>query len=204
MSYRVIGSRKTRTFRVLWALEELGQDYDWVDAAPRGPEALALHPSGKVPLLQHYGSVLSDSVAIMTYLADRHGALTAPAGTLARARQDAVTLWLIDDVDAILWAAAKHSFALPPERRVAELKPVLKWEFQRAADTLAGHLGDGPFLTGEAITLTDILAAHCLAWARVARFPDPPAPLRDWLSDMQARPAYRRAQGPRPQTDARS
>jgi glutathione S-transferase len=125
--YQVIGVPKTRAFRVLWTLEELGQSYDLVPAQPQSAEARAANPSGKVPALVEDGESITDSVAIITYLADKHGALTAPAGTLARAKQDAITNMVIDEMDAILWTAARHSFILPEDRRVPEIKDSLNW-----------------------------------------------------------------------------
>ena len=127
--YEVIGMRASRAMRVLWMLEEAGLPYRHIPAKPRDADAAAANPSGKIPALRDGDAVITDSVAIMTYLADKHGVLTAPAGTIARARQDAMTLQIIDDVDACLWAAARHSFILPEEHRVPGLKDAMKWEY---------------------------------------------------------------------------
>jgi glutathione S-transferase len=113
--YTVIGSVKTRTFRVLWLLEELGVEYAFQPAAPRSPEVLALSPLGKVPVLLDDDHVFTDSTAIMTYLADKHGQMTYAAGTPERAVQDGHTNFLLDEFDACLWAAARHG----PLRRLA-------------------------------------------------------------------------------------
>ena len=82
---KVYGSAKSRAFRVLWMLEEVGEPYEHVDAAPHSAEIVARNPSGKVPVLEVEGTALTDSTAILTWLADRHGKLTFPAGTLERA-----------------------------------------------------------------------------------------------------------------------
>ena len=116
--YRVIGPTRTRTLRVLWALEELDQPYDHVGAMPHAEEVVAFNPAGKVPVLVVGGVPITDSLAIMTYLADKHGRLTFPAGTLERARQDSLTQFINDEFDQILWTAARHSFILPEDRRV--------------------------------------------------------------------------------------
>ncbi|MDF3382096.1 MULTISPECIES: glutathione S-transferase family protein [Sulfitobacter] len=190
--YTVIGGTKTRAFRVMWMLEELGQPYDLNPAAPRSEEARKYNPSGKIPALVDGDEVLTDSVAIMTYLADKHGALTAPAGTPARARQDAMTFWLIDEFDAILWAAAKHSFVFPEEARVPAIKDSLKAEFERAASTLSGRL-EGPFLMGDQITLPDLLAVHCINWSIGAKFPRVDDKLNLWAKTLRERPAFNAA-----------
>ncbi|WPZ21518.1 glutathione S-transferase [Sulfitobacter faviae] len=187
--YTVIGGTKTRAFRVMWMLEELGQPYDLTPAAPRSDEARKYNPSGKIPALVDGDEVLTDSVAIMTYLADKHGALTAPAGTPARARQDAMTFWLIDEFDAVLWAAAKHSFVFPEEARVPAIKDSLKAEFERAASTLSDRL-EGPFLMGDQITLPDLLAVHCINWSIGAKFPRVDDKLNLWAKSLRERPAF--------------
>ena len=187
--YTVIGGTKTRAFRVMWMLEELGQPYDLNPAAPRSDEARKYNPSGKIPALVDGDEVLTDSVAIMTYLADKHGALTDPAGTPARARQDAMTFWLIDEFDAVLWAAAKHSFVFPEEARVPAIKDSLKAEFERAASTLSDRL-EGPFLMGDQITLPDLLAVHCINWSIGAKFPRVDDKLNLWAKSLRDRPAF--------------
>ncbi len=189
--YKVHGKILTRTFRVLWLLEELGLPYERIDSAPQSEEIRRLNPLGKVPVLEDGDAVLSDSVAIMTYLADKHGQLTYPAGTVERARQDAMTLMLIDDLDALLWAAARHSFVLPEDRRVAEIKPSLAWEFQRNAARIADLIA-GPYVTGDRMTIPDILLVHCLNWAVSAKFPVENPRLADYADSMRGREAYKR------------
>ncbi|AYE84979.1 MAG: glutathione S-transferase [Sulfitobacter sp.] len=187
--YTVIGGTKSRAFRVMWMLEELGQPYALNPAAPRSEEARKYNPSGKIPALVDGDEVLTDSLAIMTYLADKHGALTAPAGTPERARQDALTFWLIDEFDAILWAAAKHSFIFPEEARVPAIKDSLKAEFERAAKNLSDRL-EGPFLMGDQITVPDLLAVHCINWSIGAKFPRVDDKLNLWAKSLRERPAF--------------
>jgi glutathione S-transferase len=191
--YKVIGSLRSRAFRVMWMLEEIGQDYEHIPAAPNSDEARAYNPSGKIPALVDGDAVLTDSVAIMTYLADKHGALTAPAGTVARAKQDAMTLWLIDEFDAILWSAAKHTFALPEDKRVPAIRDSLMFEFDRSAAALSKRL-DGPFLMGDQITVPDLLACHCLNWAMGAKFPRTDEKVFAYAKALRERPAFLAAQ----------
>lgn len=190
--YRVIGTVKSRTFRVMWMLEELGLDYEVTHAAPRSDEISQLNPLGKIPALIDGDAVLTDSVAIMTYLGDKHGALTAPAGSVARAHQDAMTLWLIDEMDALLWTASKHSFVLPEKLRVPDIKPTVKKEFARNVALLEQRMA-GDFLMGDAITIPDILAAHCLGWSIVANFEPLPDGIKAYSKRLRDRPAYRAA-----------
>ena len=191
--YRVMGTAKSRSFRVLWMLEELGQPYEHIPANPRSEGVAQFNPAGKVPVLIDDGTPITDSTAILTYLADRHGGLTHPAGTLDRARQDSLTQFLLDEFDAALWLAARHSFILPEELRLSAIKNTLRWEFEASQKTLVHRMGEGPFLMGEVMTVPDIILAHCLDWALIARFPVVETRLSDYLDRMRQRPAYRRA-----------
>ncbi|WP_293573858.1 glutathione S-transferase family protein [Phaeobacter sp.] len=186
--YTVIGTPMTRSFRVLWTLEELAQPYELAPYKPQSADVLALNPSGKVPVLIEEGEAITDSTAIVTYLADKHGQLTAPAGTLARAKQDAVTQFLLDELDAVLWTAARHSFILPEDKRIPEVKASLKWEFSNALERLDTRM-EGPFLMGEDFTIADIICTHCLNWAFAAKFPIESERLLDYLNQTRRRPA---------------
>jgi len=190
--YKVIGSVKSRTFRVLWMLEELGLPYEHVPAPPRSEHVVAVNPAGKVPVLIDDGVPITDSTAIIQYLADKHGALTHSAGSLDRARQDSITQFLLDEFDAALWMAARHSFVLPAELRQSAIKDSLKWEFQRSQKTLIERMGDGPFVMGEKMTVPDIILTHCGNWAEAAGFPITEPRLSDYLARMRQRPAFQR------------
>lgn len=190
--YKVFGKVQSRALRVLWMLEEIGQPYDFIEAAPRSPEVVALNPSGKVPVLVDGDTTLLDSTAIITYLADKHGALTYPAGTIERAQQDALTHAALDEIDAVLWTGARHSFILPEDKRVPEVKPSLKWEFARNLDLMADRF-EGPFLMGETMTIADIILTHCLNWANNAKFPMENQKMLAYAKAMRGRDAFKRA-----------
>ncbi len=189
--YTVYGSLMSRAFRVLWMLEELGEPYEFVNAGPRSGVVTAMNPSGKVPVMKDGDEVITDSTAILTYLADKHGKLTFPAGTIERARQDSLTHMVLDELDAVLWTGARHSFVLPEEKRVPEVKPSLKWEFARNTDRLAEKL-QGPFLMGNEMTIPDIIVTHCLNWAFGAKFPCENEKMLAYTKSMRSRDAFKR------------
>ena len=191
--YTIIGGVRSRTLRVLWMLEELGLEYTHHPAAPRSDDVTAHYPAGKIPVLLDGDVALTDSTAILTYLADKHSALTFPAGSLERARQDGHTQFALDEMDALLWTAARHSFILPEEHRVPAVKDSLKWEYQRSLERLEHRVGDGPFLMGETMTVPDIVVAHCAGWAANADFPTPSAILQVYIDRLRGRDAFKRA-----------
>ncbi|MFT7059856.1 MAG: glutathione S-transferase [Pseudorhodobacter sp.] len=191
--YTVIGTVKSRAARVIWLLEELGVAFEHIAAPPRSEGVVSVNPAGKVPVLIEDGVLITDSTAIVQYLADKHGQFTYPAGTLDRARQDSLTQFLLDEFDAALWMAARHSFVLPEELRQSGIKDSLKWEFERSQKTLVARMGKGPFLMGAQMTVPDIILTHCLSWAMTAQFPLMQERLNSYANAMRARPAFQRA-----------
>jgi glutathione S-transferase len=191
--YVVYGSVRSRALRVLWALEELGLAYRAVHAPPRSEAVRALNPAGKVPVMTVEGAALTDSVAIVQFLADRHGGMTHPAGTVARALQDGVTQFACDEVDGPLWLASKHGFILPEAERLAGTKAAARAEHARAMATLDRRLGDAAFVAGDAFTVPDLILGHCAGWAVAAKFDPPPPRVAAYFERLRARPALARA-----------
>ena len=187
--YTVIGSIASRTFRVLWMLEELGLKYEHRSEYPHSESVRSLSKHGKIPVLTDGDQVLTDSSAIVTYLADHHNSMTAPAGTHARALQDAMTFRILDEVDAVLWTAARHSFILPEDQRVPEIKTSLKTEFSRNVERImADKLGN--YLMGNELTVPDIVLGHCGGWAQSAKFPVENREFVAYLELCRSRPAF--------------
>jgi glutathione S-transferase len=66
-----------RSFRALWALEELGLEYE-LHLLPfpprvRAPEYLQVNPLGTIPAMRDGETFMTESAAIVQYLATRHG-----------------------------------------------------------------------------------------------------------------------------------
>lgn len=187
---KLIGSLKTRGFRVGWMLEELGLPFEHVDAMPRSKDIYAVDGGGKVPVLETEDGVVWDSLAILTYLTDREGRFTHPAGSFARAQQDAVTFQMLDEVEGPLWTKSKHSFILPEEMRVPEVKPSLNWEIEGALGRLATRLGDAAYFAGDGPTVPDFLLTHLVNWAGNAKIEVTEEAIVAHHARMTARPAY--------------
>ncbi|MDB4016626.1 glutathione S-transferase family protein [Amylibacter sp.] len=188
--YKVIGNTNTRTLRVLWAMNEIGLKYEHLKVGAHSSEAQLANVSGKVPSLEANGVSIADSTAIITFLADKYNQLTFPAGTIERAQQDSFTQFILDELDSILWTAARHSFVLPIEMRVSELKDTLRWEFAKSLKVLESRMCAGPNVMGEKFTIPDIILTHIGGWARVAKFDIPNGKLRDYFRQQIKRPAY--------------
>lgn len=190
--YKIIGFPRTRAMRVMWLLEELGEPYEIDPALPQSEPVREVNVSGKVPVLIDGEAVITDSIAICTYLADKHGRFTFPAGTLQRARQDGFTQFAVDILEGALWTAAKNSFILPEDIRVPQIKPVCKFEFRQGLETFEIMLADGPYAMGETFTIADIIIGHCSGWAISANFDLPmEGPVFDYFKLLRSRPGFK-------------
>ena len=192
--YTLIGSPKTRAFRVLWMLEELGIDYEINPAAPGSEEAKAFNPSGKIPILKVGDDIIIDSVAICQFLADTHSKLTAPAGSVARAQQDSWTQFAMDDIELPLWVYAKHDFILPEDLRSQAAQKACAFDFKNAIAAFGERLGNKAYVMGEDFTVPDILLGHCGKWAQNGPgWVLPEGTVADYFARVVDRPAYQRA-----------
>ncbi len=189
--YKVYGSVRSRAARVIWLLEELGQPYELIKVGPRDPQVVALNQTGKIPVLEDDGQLISDSSAIMTYLADKHGAFTYPAGSYDRAIQDSLFHAILDELDAVLWVTARHGFILPEDKRAPGISEAAKWEFDNNFRRLERRF-QGPFLLGDQMTIADILLVHCMSWAKGAGFPLNSDVLKTYGKEMRNRTAYKK------------
>ena len=137
--------------------------------------------------------LLSDSVAICTYLADKHGGCTHQAGTAARGHQDAMTGFAIEMIDGPLWVASKNTFAGPEEHRVAAIVPTCRYEWDKGMATLAAHIDGKEFIAGDSFTIPDLVIGHCGGWAQRIEFLIPEGPVADYFDRMRNRQAFKRA-----------
>lgn len=192
--YEVYCTKRSRGFRVLWALEEIGAAYELIQMKPRTDEAKALNPSGKIPFIKVEDTILTDSVAIMTYLADHHGKLTFPAGTVKRGVQDGFTQFACDELDGTLWTAFRYTFGLPEDMLKPEIKTPLIREFKQAIKRLEARLGDNEYVMGDTFTIADILIVHSCTWARNFDFEIGSDRVDAYIDNAMKRPAYKRAQ----------
>ncbi|MEL6299697.1 MAG: glutathione S-transferase [Pseudomonadota bacterium] len=191
--YVVHGDPRNRTQRVLWMLEELERDYTIRLTKARSDEARAINPSGKVPVLMDGAAAIPDSIAACQYLADKHSALTFAAGTTERGSQDAMTQFVSAEIDAALWALAKHKFALPAEHRLEGMRETFGFELALGLERLTAYLGDKTYLTGDTFTVPDLILGHCLSWATAVKAEIPEGPMSEYAKRVLSRPALARA-----------
>ncbi|MGN6828257.1 glutathione S-transferase family protein [Paucibacter sp. M5-1] len=189
-----------RSFRPLWALEELGLNYQLI-VLPFPPRVhnkayLALNPLGTVPLLLDGETRLTESAAICQYLAARHDPGGLDVG-MAEADYGAY-LNLLHFGEATLTfpqtLLLRYRFFEPAERRQPQVaEDYAKWFLARLR-TLEPRLAAQDWLCAGRFTAADISVGYALLLARHlgldAQFT--PAVAAYWAR-LQQRDGWRRA-----------
>src|ERR1051326_4568740 len=147
----------TRSIRARWALQELGVPFEAITVnliagENRRPEFLKINPAGKLPVLVDGDVVLTESVAIVLYLAEKYpdGRLL-PAGLAARAQ---VTRWLLfaaTELEQPLWRISRNTFLYPEEQRQPSDVTIASREFQEMAAVLDAHMQGRQFVVGDGV-----------------------------------------------------
>ena len=136
---KLYGYPRSRSTRVVWMLEELGVDYEYIKiellkGAGQAEDYLKVHADGKVPAIDDDGFVLTESAAIMTYLGDKYPAsnLVPMPNSKQRAKYDEWCFFVLTELEQPLWTTGKHTFVFPEEKRVPEILQIARWEFLKS------------------------------------------------------------------------
>lgn len=193
--YKAVGSRGSRVSRVLWMLEELAEPYEFVDVKLRSPEAYALNPSGKVPVLLDDDLVVTDSAAICIYLGDKHAerGFGANPGLVGRAEMDSWMHFAQSEFEAPLWNKLRHRFLLPPEMRV-DVGPAAAYDFDNEVKALEARLIGKTYALGDRFSAIDIVLGDMGGWARGGRFSVKSDAVNAYFDRVLSRPARERSQ----------
>ena len=193
--------RDARSFRALWALEELGLPYE-LKVLPFPPRAmqksyLGENPLGTVPLLVDGAARMTESSAIPHYLALKHG-----QGRLALAPDhpdySAYLNWLFHGEATLTFPQTlvlRYGRFEPEERRQPTVVEDYKRWFLARLRLLEATLADGrAYLVGGGFSMADISVAYAILLALDIGLEAelPPHSLR-WYRGLEQRYGFRRA-----------
>ena len=186
---------RSRAQMVHWMLEEAGAPYrivpiDFEKGEHKTPSFLALNPMGKLPTIEHRGVVVTETAAIIAYIADAFpGAGLAPPPDDPRRGQ--YYRWLFFGAGCIEPALVDKMMKRPEVER----KAALGWgSYEDVIGTLKKALSSGPYLLGETFSAADVYGGSELRWAMMFGAPN----LRgepvfdDYVARLAARPAAQR------------
>jgi len=197
---KIYGGKKSRAIRCMWMLEELNLPYEFqpVDfnaGEGQKPEYLALNPAGKVPTMVMDDLVLTESMAINLYLANKFASPLLPTNPEQLAQVHRWTLWAVTEVEFYLTVVVrelKRGDKADPERNKENMALALK-----TVSVLENHLAKSgsDFLLGNEFTLADLNTASVVCslpmiGASLDGFPNTSA----WLGRCLARPTWKKLQ----------
>jgi len=187
--YHTPGSRSSR---VLWTLEEIGQPYDvatltWEQR--RGEDHRRRHPLGRVPVLElDDGTMIFESAAICLQLADLHPAagLIPTLASAARAMVYQWTLFAMTEVEPVVFGWSRA-------RRRGEDETSHAEAFDPIGTAIRLSLAAHPWIAGRGFTIADILLASMLSNFVQRGFLADNDPIGHYVQRATDRPAHLRA-----------
>lgn len=188
----------SRSQRILWFLEELGQSYGLVqykrnaetNLAP--PELKQIHPLGKSPVITDDGLVVAESGAIVEYLAHKYGnGRYAPVPDSSDYPRH--LHWMHFAEGSAMLPFLLNLYVSRLGEAGAPLQPRIQGELANHLGYLDASLKGSDYLMGSQPTAPDFLMSFVAeianAYGQLGNYPAVAA----YLQRIQARPAYRAA-----------
>lgn len=194
----IYGTKTSRVARCLWALEELELPYrHMLVPDSKADDFLALNPMGKIPVLVDGDFVLTESVAIVTYLATLTPNRMVPGDSRARARMDQWASWAITEVEfhfTVMVRELRRAGQAGEAPNAAVVGSCIR-DIETTLHALEEYFAAGnAYVAGDAFTIGDINTAFPIA-ALAGRIDMARLPLiGDWLARCTSRPAWQRVQ----------
>ena len=190
---------QSRASMAHWMLEEVGAPYtivpiDFASGQNKAPEFLAVNPMGKLPTIIHKGVVVTETAAIIAYLAD-----TFPTAGLAPAigdpRRGTWYRWLFFGSGCFEPALIDTMFQRPPPENSAAMP---YGTYADMIGALKTALTPGPFILGDTFSAADVYIGSEINWAMMFGAPlikgDPV--FEAYVARVKQRPAYLRVAPP--------
>lgn len=188
-----------RSFRVLWALEEMGLPHE-LHVLPfppraRAPEYLEVNPLGTIPAMKDDATFMTESAAIVQYLVTRHG----PSDLAVAVEDEAYGAWLN-------WLHFGEATLTFPQTLVLRYRMFEPGKAEVVADDYAQWflsrlrhvdraLADGrEWLCAGRFTAADISVGYALLLAGQLKLSDKFSPaIQAYWERLKARPGFRAA-----------
>ncbi|KQX25931.1 MULTISPECIES: glutathione S-transferase family protein [unclassified Sphingomonas] len=188
------GNPRSRAQMVHFMLEELGVPYrpvvvDFQNGESRQPDYLAVNPMGKVPAIVHRGVTVTETGAIIAYLADAF-----PQAGLAPAIDDPARgtwlRWLFFGAGVFEPALLDKMMQRPEAPRAT----AGYGSYEDALHAIEAMLQPGPWILGERFSAADVYMGSELSWAASFNAPDiaDNPRIAAYIERVRARPAYQR------------
>lgn len=187
------GIGETKDLRVEWALKEMELPYrvhalDHTAGELDGEAYRRINVFRQVPAIDDDGFVLTESAAILVYLAEKYGKLM-PTDFEGRTR---VSQWCYAAVSTVAPTLADIDLidAIDEDGKLAEYRKMLADIAKRWLAGLEGRLDGRTWIACEDFTIADILLATTLRFVRKTDLLEPYPRVLSYFDRALARPAW--------------
>ena len=201
MAMKLYHCKDARSFRALWALEELGLDYELtnMEFPPRAtyPGYLDLNPLGTVPTFIDGDVTLTESSGICQYLVDKYGPSPLGIGVNEPGFGEYLN-WLYRS-DATLTfpqtLVLRYTRLEPEERRIPQVVEDYSIWYLSRLRSVEMALEGKDYLVGDKFTMADIAVHYALFLGRSLGLDERYKPnCKRYLESMMQRDGFKRAQ----------
>jgi len=131
----------------------------------RSPAFLKINPAGKLPVLVDGEVVLTESVAIVLYLAEKYrDQRLIPIDAQQRAQMIRWLLFTTTELEQPLWRIARHTSLYPENKRLPGELALARDDFVAMAKVLEEYMSGRKFVVGNSATVGDFVLAYTLDW----------------------------------------
>jgi glutathione S-transferase len=193
-------SKGSRSLRPLWALEELGLEYE-LEVMPFPPRSrregyLDINPLGTVPAFADGNLLMTESSGICQYLVDRYGP-TDLAVSIDEPDYGTYLNWLHRSEATLTFPLSlvfRYGQLEPEDRRLPQVvDDYTAWYLSRLRSVEAAA-ADNEFLCAGRFTVADIAVGYALVFGQRLGLAERYKPnTRAYLERLMARPAFQRA-----------
>ena len=199
MTIKLYGVSGSRALRSIWAIEEVGVDYEHIPTHfandSKAPEYLAINPNGRIPTLVDGDLTLFESMAINLYLAKTYGGALYPSDPAAEAQAIQWSVWAISEIEPIQMRIVIQKFFVPKDKQDPSVVEAAAAELERPLKVLDAHLADREYLLGDTFTIADLnLSGVMLLLKMAGQDYSQHANVQRWADACYARPSLAAAQ----------
>jgi glutathione S-transferase len=182
----------SRSARVLWLLEEIGEPYDLTlmkGDDRKTDEHRRRHPLARVPVLEDNEGFLFESAALCLQIADLYpdAQLNWPLATHERGLVYQWTVFAMSELEPAILEVRRNREDNPDHARAGAER------FTTAAAAIEQALDGHEYLVGERFSVADLVCGAVLIFARNTSLTDDMPNINAYLERLEARPARQRA-----------
>jgi glutathione S-transferase len=193
------GMSGSRALRSVWAMEEIGIDYEHVPThfveESKAADYMSLNPNGRIPTLVDGDLTLFESMAINLYAAKKYGGALYPANAADEARAIQWSVWVMTEIEPLQMQIVVQKIFTPEEKRDASVIERATKGLERPLKVLDAHLADRTYLFGDEFSIADLNVSGVMVILNMIEFDlSAHGNITRWMGACHERPSFAQAQ----------